>query len=56
MDVIVAYFKLISLHLQEYSEENYDNPLLGLSMSHLKFELGIITAPVNFIGAYALTG
>ena len=50
----MAYFKLISLHSQEDSEANYYNPLLGLSMSHLKFELGIITKLVNLIGAYAL--
>jgi len=51
----VAYFKLISLQSQEDSEENYNIPLLGLSMSHLKFELGIITTIVHLIGAYALT-
>jgi hypothetical protein len=52
----VAYFKLISLHSQEDSAENYDNAPFRLSVSHLKFELGIITTLVNLIGAYALTG
>ena len=52
----MAYFKLTYLHSQEDSEENYDNPLLELSMSHLKFKLGIITILVNLIGAYALIG
>jgi hypothetical protein len=51
----VTYFKLISLYSQEDSEENYENPLLGLFMSHLKFELGVITTLVNFIDTYGFT-